>query len=396
MERRACRLIECLSPGVITTLMRKCHALSLFGNLLYAVSFRFHPLPLSINTPTWDRYEVLECDISSKWCYSGRFNFELGFADLKVQVEVVRIPFLARHAASLPRPGPFITTPLAYPASTTSAMAETWFRLEHFGFLLSRILCIGVVYKTVCAPERKRRKVRVSRLRCVQRQPARLGKRYGQVNPGRCPVLTVASISRGSHFRVAQPATWRMSGCECPKTIIAVLNEATLLAFDDYTKERCIAAFLLAKKKAYAGDPATGRLPSPLSRISHPFRVIQLAKPLPFDSIVQLPKDIDSVMSLCSEFKDFGREGKVARDSRLGLLERQFCGVSSSPLKESKERPSCPLSIRVASAPSPFTIEDQDATYSALNLRFLEFQPSGIFPINSAINRFTRQTNLST
>lgn len=24
-------------------------------------------------------------------CYSGRFNFELGFADLKVQVEVVRI-----------------------------------------------------------------------------------------------------------------------------------------------------------------------------------------------------------------------------------------------------------------------------------------------------------------
>ena len=38
-------------------------------------------------------------------------------------------------------------------------------------------------------------KVRVSRLRCVQRQPVRLGKRYGQVNPGRCPVLTVASIS---------------------------------------------------------------------------------------------------------------------------------------------------------------------------------------------------------
>lgn len=37
------------------------------------------------------------------------------------------------------------------------------------------------------------------RLRCVQRQPARLGKRDGQVNPGRCPVLTVASISRVSH-----------------------------------------------------------------------------------------------------------------------------------------------------------------------------------------------------
>lgn len=35
---------------------------------------------------------------------------------------------------------------------------------------------------------------------------------------------------------------------EGPKTIIAVLNEATLLVFDDYTKERCIAAFLLAKK----------------------------------------------------------------------------------------------------------------------------------------------------
>ncbi|KAK8525519.1 hypothetical protein V6N13_057154 [Hibiscus sabdariffa] len=49
---------------------------------------------------------------------------------------------------------------------------------------------------------------------------------------------------------------------EGPKTIIAGLNEATLLVFDDYTKERCIAAFLLAKKKAYAGDPATRRLPS--------------------------------------------------------------------------------------------------------------------------------------
>lgn len=34
---------------------------------------------------------------------------------------------------------------------------------------------------------------------------------------------------------------------EGPKTIIAVLNEATLLAFDDYTKERCIAAFLLSR-----------------------------------------------------------------------------------------------------------------------------------------------------
>ncbi|CAK9167987.1 unnamed protein product [Ilex paraguariensis] len=34
---------------------------------------------------------------------------------------------------------------------------------------------------------------------------------------------------------------------------------------------------------------------TPFSRISHPFRVIQLAKPLPFDSIVQLPKDIDSI-----------------------------------------------------------------------------------------------------
>jgi len=40
------------------------------GNLLYAVPFRFHPLPLSINTPRWDRYEVLECDISSKWSHS--------------------------------------------------------------------------------------------------------------------------------------------------------------------------------------------------------------------------------------------------------------------------------------------------------------------------------------
>jgi len=28
----------------------------------------------------------------------------------------------------------------------------------------------------------------------------------------------------------------------------SVLNEATLLVFDDYTKERCIAAFLDAKK----------------------------------------------------------------------------------------------------------------------------------------------------
>ncbi|EEF27383.1 conserved hypothetical protein [Ricinus communis] len=70
---------------------------------------------------------------------------------------------------------------------------------------------------------------------------------------------------------------------EGPKTIIAGLNEATLLVFDDYTKERCIAAYLLAKK------------------------VIQLAKPLPFDSIVQLPKDIDSVMSFSSEFQDFLR-----------------------------------------------------------------------------------------
>lgn len=36
-------------------------------------------------------------------------------------------------------------------------------------------------------------------------------------------------------------------------------------------------------------------------------KVIQLAKPLPFDSIVQLPKDIDSVMSFSSEFQDFLR-----------------------------------------------------------------------------------------
>jgi len=84
---------------------------------------------------------------------------------------------------------------------------------------------------------------------------------------------------------------------EGPKTIIAVLNEATLLVFDDYTKERCIAAFLLAKKvywlrrksvfllkalylkqcafalqKAYAGDPATRRLPFPgsLTRSGYP------------------------------------------------------------------------------------------------------------------------------
>ncbi|KAL4309507.1 hypothetical protein GQ457_01G033940 [Hibiscus cannabinus] len=95
---------------------------------------------------------------------------------------------------------------------------------------------------------------------------------------------------------------------EGPKTIIAGLNEATLLVFDDYTKERCIAAFLLAKKcasalqKAYAGDPATRRLPSLFQDLSP---VIQLAKPLPFDSIVQLPKDIDSVMSFSSECQDF-------------------------------------------------------------------------------------------
>ncbi|GKV52323.1 hypothetical protein SLEP1_g58912 [Rubroshorea leprosula] len=150
---------------------------------------------------------------------------------------------------------------------------------------------------------------------CVQGQPVRLGKRYGQVNPGRCPVLTVASISRVSH-RDAPPwldkfpqiyksccrhwlsaivfdlgyglwrgvtsesSSWQHGGLstswrgifEGPKTIIAVLNEATLLVFDDYTKERCIAAFLLAKKKAYAGDPATRRLPFPgsLTRSGYP------------------------------------------------------------------------------------------------------------------------------
>lgn len=81
------------------------------------------------------------------------------------------------------------------------------------------------------------------------------------------------------------------------KNIIAVLNEATLLVFDDYTKERCIAAFLLAKKvywlrkgeisifikgslsKAVCLCAAeslcrrSSNQKTPFSRISHPFRV---------------------------------------------------------------------------------------------------------------------------
>lgn len=79
---------------------------------------------------------------------------------------------------------------------------------------------------------------------------------------------------------------------EGPKTIIAVLNEAALLVFDDYTKERCIAAFLLAKRVyllrrksvfllkalylkqcAFALQKAYASSNQKTPRISHPFRV---------------------------------------------------------------------------------------------------------------------------
>lgn len=162
-----------------------------------------------------------------------------------------------------------------------------------------------------------------------------------------------------------------------------MLNKATLVVFDGFTKERCIAAYLFAKQvyrltrksgllftalylkqcgfslaKAYAGDYQPDLLPVPvaLTRSGYPniipafhrkliirkddradqlvqlylswfslAKTIQLARPFKrkdFESIVSLPKDLDTIMEVCDLVKTRSR----------ALINRNLPWISTIPL----------------------------------------------------------------